>query len=183
MAGCTSEPSVQLATPRVQPEALTIRPGDTVGVSFPGAPNLNTTQKVRVDGRIALPVVGEVVVEGMTSAGLQEELIKLYSPQLQIKEVAVSVSSSITVYVTGSVVRPGKIISDGPITALEAVMEAGGFDITKADMKKVTVIRKEEGGTKNYIVNLKLILDGKDTKSFFLKQSDIVYVPVKFDLF
>ena len=172
-----------MTTPRVQTEALTIRPGDTVGVSFPGAPNLNTTQKVRVDGRITLPVVGEVVAEGMTSAELQAQLMRLYAPQLQIKEVAVSVSSSITVYVTGLVMRPGKIVSDGPITALEAVMEAGGIDINKADMKKVTVIRKEEDGTKNYIVNLKLILDGKDTKSFFLKQSDIVYVPEKFNLF
>ncbi len=57
--------------------------------------------------------------------------------------------------------RPGKISSDHPITALEAIMEAGGFDYTKANLKNVKVIRQEGSQTKNYILNLKRVMEGK----------------------
>ena len=86
----------------------------------------------------------------------------LYAPQLTSKEVTVEVqSSSFPVYVTGAVLRPGKISSDHPITALEAIMEAGGFDYTKANLKNVEVIRQEGNQTKNYILNLKRVMEGK----------------------
>jgi protein involved in polysaccharide export with SLBB domain len=83
-------------------------------------------------------------------------------PQLSSKEVTVEVqSSSIPVYVTGAVLRPGKITSDHPITALEAIMEAGGFDYTKANLKAVVIIRQEGNQTKKYNLNLKLEMEGK----------------------
>jgi len=47
----------------------------------------------------------------------------------------------------------GKIMSDRPITALEAIMEAGGFDYTKANLKAVTVIRTENGQTEHHKLN------------------------------
>jgi protein involved in polysaccharide export with SLBB domain len=92
-------------------------------------------------------------------------------------------SSSFPVYVTGAVLRPGKITSDHPITALEAIMEAGGFDYTKANLKAVEVVRQEGDQTKNYTLNLKLTMEGKVNKPFYLKPSDIVYVPEKFSWF
>jgi hypothetical protein len=92
---------------------------------------------------------------GMTPAELEKEIIKLYSSQLVPKEVTVTVvSSSFPVFVSGAVIRPGKILSDHPITALEAIMEAGGFDYTKANLGHVTVIRNEGGRVKNYTLNL-----------------------------
>lgn len=166
------------------PDVLTIREGDVLKIAFPGAPNLDTTQQVRRDGRITLSMVGEYKAAGLTPSDLEKELIKAYSSQLVSKEVTVTVvSSSFAVFVTGAVMKPGKIISDRPITALEAIMEAGGFDPVKADMKAVVVIRNEEGGTRNYPLNLKLILEGKSSVPFYLKQSDIVYVPTKFSWF
>jgi len=100
------------------------------------------------------------------------------------KEVTVQVvSSSCPVYVTGAVIRPGKILADHPITVLEAIMEAGGFDYAKADLANVTVIREENSQTKNIVINLKLVLSGKQATPFHLKPSDIVYVPVKFSWF
>ena len=166
------------------PDVLTIREGDVLKIAFPGAPNLDTTQQVRRDGRITLSMVGEYKAAGLTPSDLEKELIKAYSSQLVSKEVTVTVvSSSFAVFVTGAVMKPGKIISDRPITALEAIMEAGGFDPIKADMKAVVVIRNEEGGTKNYPLNLKLVLEGKSSVPFYLKQSDIVYVPTKFSWF
>jgi protein involved in polysaccharide export with SLBB domain len=74
-------------------------------------------------------------------------------------------------------------MSDHPITALEAIMEAGGYDYTKADLKGVTIIRHEGNSTTNYIVNLKRVVDGKSSESFYLKPGDIVIVPERFSWF
>ena len=82
-----------------------------------------------------------------------------------------------------AVMRPGKIMADRPLTALEAIMEAGGFDNNSADMEAVVVIRKEGDKTVNHTVNLKLVLEGKATGSFYLKPSDILYIPKKFSWF
>ena len=104
--------------------------------------------------------------------------------QISSKEVIVFVqSSSFPVFVSGAVIHPGKILSDHPITALEAVMEAGGFDYNTANLKSVKVIRNENGVMKNYVVNLKSILDGNANKPFYLKPSDIVYVPERLQIF
>jgi polysaccharide export outer membrane protein len=121
---------------------------------------------------------------GMTPVALEKKLVDLYAPQLSSKQVSVQVvSSSLTVYVTGMVLRPGKVLSDHPLTALEAVMEAGGFDYTKANLKDVTVIRQEGNAMKNYRVNLKDVLKGKENTPFYLKPDDIVYVPERFSMF
>jgi polysaccharide export outer membrane protein len=166
------------------PEVQTVREGDVLKISFPGAPNLDTTQQIRRDGRITLSMVGEVMAAGLTPTELEKELIKLYSSQLLSKEVTVTViSSSFVVFVTGAVLRPGKIVSDHSISAFEAIMEAGGFDNARADLKAVVVIRQEGGQTKKYSVNLRLVLEGKQSEPFYLKPFDIIYVPVKFSWF
>lgn len=163
---------------------IPLREGDTLKVSFPGAANLDTTQQVRTDGKIVLPVVGEMTVVGMTPAALEKELVRRYSTQLLSKEVTVAVeSSTFVVYVTGAVLRPGKISSNRPLTALEAVMEAGGFDYQKANQTSVKVIRHENGQTRSFPVNLKLEMQGKPGGSFALKPSDIVFVPESFTWF
>ena len=165
-------------------ESIVLREGDVVKIAFPGAPNLNTTQTIRRDGRIALQLIGEVQAAGMTPSDMEKELIKLYGPQLQTKEVTVGVeSSAFSIYVTGAVLRPGKIISDRPLTALEAIMEAGGFDYNKANLKKVAVYRRQGGRTDHYKLNLKGVLDGEQGEQFDLKPSDIIYVPERFQWF
>jgi polysaccharide export outer membrane protein len=173
------------APPGAQAEALTIREGDVLKIEFPSAQNLDTTQQVRRDGEITLSIVGEVHAAGLKPTELQKELIRLYSTQLLSKEVTVTVvSSSFAVFVTGAVMHPGKILSDRPISALEAIMEAGGFDNTKADLKAVVVIRQgADGRTKNTTLDLKAVIEGKEDEPFYLKASDIVYVPEKFSWF
>jgi polysaccharide biosynthesis/export protein len=190
-AGCQTLPPVSTpasATDRGEPakqsEMLVLREGDDLRISFPGAPNLDTTQRVRTDGRITLSMVGEVVAAGMTPSDLEKKLLELYSSQLVSKEVTVTVvSSSFSVIVSGAVLKPGKIVSDHPISALEAVMEAGGFDGTKADMRAVKILRVQGGVTKNFVVDLKAALEGRQTEPFYLKRSDIVFVPEKFSWF
>ena len=164
--------------------AIALREGDVLKITFPGAPNLDTTQTIRADGKLVLPVVGEITVAGMTPTELEKDLINRYSSQLLSKEVHVTVeSSSFVVYVTGAVLRPGKISSNHSLSALEAIMEAGGPDYSKANLKAVTVTRLEEGRFKTYTLNLKLALAGKPTGPFPLKPSDIVKVPEKFSWF
>jgi polysaccharide export outer membrane protein len=136
------------------------------------------------DGKINLPLIGDVDAVGLTTAELEKKLVDLYAPQLSSKQITVQVqSSSFPFYVTGMVLHPGKILTDHPITALEAVMEAGGFDYSKADLKDVTVIRRENGIMKNYKLNLKAVLDGRQSDPFYLKPDDIVYVPERFNMF
>lgn len=183
--GCeTPPPPSPMTAANSQPEVLTIREGDVLKISFPGAPTLDTQQQVRRDGRITMPLGGEVVAAGLTPNGLEQDLLKVYAAQLVSKEVSVTVvSSTFTVFVSGAVVRPGKIVSDHPLTALEAVMEAGGFDRTKADMRAVVVTRQDASQYKNYTVDLKSVLDGKQTEPFYLKPADVVYVPELFSWF
>jgi polysaccharide export outer membrane protein len=166
------------------PATYVLREGDILKISFPGSPDLNSVQQIRTDGKITLPLVGEVQAAGLTPGNLQKHLMDLYAPQLASKEVTVEVqSSSFPVYVTGAVLRPGKIVSDHPITALEAIMEAGGPDYTKANLKNVTVIRQEGNQTKNYKLNLKRVMEGQAGEPFYMKPADIIFVPEKFSWF
>ena len=153
-------------------------------ITFPGAPNLNTDAVIRRDGRVSLPMVGEFKAAGLTPPAMEKQLLELYGPQLQTKEVSVAVmSAAFPVYVTGAVLRPGKILADRPLTALEAVMEAGGFDYTKANLKAVRVMRTSGGRTDHYTLNLKRVLNGQQSQQFSIKPYDIIYVPEKFSLF
>jgi polysaccharide export outer membrane protein len=188
LTGCDTTQAGKPATPasveQAHKEMIILREGDMLKISFPGSPSFDTVQQIRRDGKINMELVGEVDAAGLTPEELQEKLIKLYATQLTSKEVTVTVqSSAFPVFVTGQVMHPGKIMSDHPLTALEAVMEAGGFVEATANMKAVQVIRLENGTVKNFTVNLKLALQGKASQPFYLKPSDILYVPERFSMF
>ena len=166
------------------PEVITLREGDVLKISFPANPNLNTTQPIRRDGMISMPLVGELKAAGRTPKQLEKDLANAYSTQLLSKEVTVEVqSSTFPVYVSGAVLRPGKIVTDHSLTALEAVMEAGGPDYAKADLKRVVVVRQEADRSQKYTLNLKLVMEGKGGEPFYLKPGDTIYVPEKFTWF
>jgi polysaccharide biosynthesis/export protein len=166
-----------------KPDVIVLHEGDTVRITFPGAPTLNAVQQIRRDGRITLPLIGEFKAAGLTPPEMEKELVKQYGPQLQSKEVTVSVdSSAFPIYVTGAVLRPGKILSDRPLTALEAIMEAG-VDYNRANLKSVRIVRTENGKTEHLTLNLKEVLKGSGGNEFKLKPQDIIYVPEKFSWF
>lgn len=188
-AGCQTSAVVATPAPAQSaaegpPPAQSLREGDVVQVSFPGAPSLDTKQQIRMDGRITLPIIGDVVAAGLTPAELQKELVKQYAPQLVSKEVTVTVASStFSVVVSGAVMHPGKVVSDRPLSALDAVMLAGGFDPSRANMKAVLVIRQEGKHTQRFTVDLRGAISGQPGAPFPLEQGDIVYVPQKFSWF
>ena len=165
-------------------EVITLRESDVLKISFPANTTLNTTQTIRRDGMISMPLIGEVKAAGKTPKQLEADLVDLYSTQLLSKEVTVEVqSSTFPVYVTGSVLKVGKIVSDHPMTAFEAIMEAGGFDYAKANLKAVVVIRQEGDHVRKFTLNLKLVMEGKAGVPFYLKPGDTIFVPEKFTWF
>ncbi|HEY1847818.1 MAG TPA: polysaccharide biosynthesis/export family protein [Opitutaceae bacterium] len=183
-AGCHTADTGLLPQDAAPMAAQTLRAGDVIKVAFPGSPSLDSTQTIRPDGRITMQQVGEVKAAGETPSDLEKELLQKYSSLIVSKEISVSVvSATFPVFVSGAVIKPGKVESDHPITALQAVMEAGGFDSSKADTKSVVVIRQLDGQSKNFTLNLQKVLDGKSGESFYLRASDIVYVPEKFSWF
>jgi len=159
----------------------TLQEGDIIQVAFAGSTNLNTTQRIQLDGEISLQFVGKLKAAGKTPTELEKALTQLYQPQLRGAEsiTVTVVTSSAAVYVTGAVLRPGKIPLDRPFTVLDAIMEAGGVDNSRAKLSGVTVLRVEGGQRVARKINLKRALEGKDSFLFYLKPSDIVYVPEK----
>jgi polysaccharide biosynthesis/export protein len=182
--GCETGQPKPTAVP-AHSEQLILREGDVVKVSFPGSPNLDTTEQIRRDGKIALQLVGEISAVDVTPSELETNISNAYGDQLSSKQVTVVVvSSSIPVYVTGAVLRPETITSDHPITAFEAVMQAGGPDYSKANLKDVRVIRFENGHEHTYILNLKAVIGGDEhVEPFYLKPYDTIYVPERFQMF
>jgi polysaccharide export outer membrane protein len=167
----------------LHPESLVLREGDVVKITFPGSPNMNTTQQIRRDGKISLQLVGEIQATGMTTTDLEKKLAELYDKQLLTKEVNVVLeSSAFYVYVTGAVGKAGKVVSDRPLTVLEAVIDAG-VDYSKANLKAVTVIRRQGSHQEYHTLNLKKVLQGQATEQFYLKPSDIIFVRERFTWF
>ena len=165
------------ASSATETETQRLLEGDDVRVAFPSVPNLDTTQKIRTDGKITLPLIGEVNAAGLTTSELQKILVDRYASELVSNQVTVSIAaSSFPVYVTGAVMKPGEVRCDRPTTVWEAVMKAGGFDPLKARLDKVFIIRRGEG---KIPVNLQRVMEGKDKDSILLKPSDTVQVPDK----
>ena len=183
LCGChTAEPTLPAAAAAASKEAQSVRlnSGDVVQINFPGSPNLNTMERVRLDGKLALPLVGEVPAVGKTPRQLQADLQELYSKHLQVNEVSVIVvSTSASIFVGGAVNHPGRIPMERPMTVLDAIMEAGGFDPRRANVKKVSVIRQKEGRYSRHYLNLKPVLKGEDVPPFQLEPFDTVFVPEK----
>ncbi len=186
IAGCqTVKPSTQSTQSEPAPpeplleSALTLGPGDGIDIKFFHTPELNDTQTVRPDGKITLQLIGEVTVQGKTPEELRSELIRLYTPELRNPEIAVIVRSlsDRRVYVGGEVNKPGIIPMPARLTALEAIIEAGGFKMETAKVKSVVVIRQREGKFHGSLIDFSGTPNGEAGPPFYLQPRDIIYVP------
>jgi polysaccharide export outer membrane protein len=158
--------------------AMRIVPGDELEINVFGAPELSLIQRVRPDGMISARLFGDIQAAGKTPVELQQALKDLYATQLQIKAVTVVARTSAAAYVTGAVMNPGRVELVRPMTALDAVMEAGGFDHKSgARLAKVRVLRTEGDRVQTYLLDFEEILEGKDSSPFYMKPFDTIYVP------
>ena len=156
--------------------AGTLTAGDVIRVTYPGAPELNTVQKIEATGKVSLPTVGSVTAQGKSVASLQSQLTGLYQSHLQNPTVLVAVETAASgVYVSGEVMKPGKVPLDRPMTAFEAIMEAGGFS-KFANPKQVVVVRNQGGKHQRYALNLSDTLSGASDSAFYVRPYDTIYV-------
>jgi polysaccharide export outer membrane protein len=157
--------------------------GDTIEIRYFYTPELNKTQIVRPDGKIVLQLVGEVVAAGKTPNELTQELLKKYVKFLKQIDIAIFIESygSRTVYVGGEVNNPGEVPILMGLTALEAVMLAGGVNSTTASLSKVVIVRQQGGKYVRHVLDLEEVLQGNDDKPFFLMPGDLVYVPSRIE--
>lgn len=177
------------ATPQIASGAVSAPPadvpvvlaaGDMIRLTFPGAPELNQSQKIRSDGRISLPMVGEISAAGKRPMELQRQLKGLFEPQLQNSEVVVTLESGpLPVFLSGAVRRPGRMVFDRPTNLLEVITEAGGFT-PQANIRKVRVIRLVKGQHQSQIVDLKPALSGQTTQAFYVHPNDVIHVGENF---
>ena len=159
------------------PTKVTLVAGDVVKLSFPGAPDLNQSQKIRTDGKINLPLIGEVDAAGRSISKLQEELASRYKPQVKDSTVIVTLESSVTqVVVSGAVSKPAKLVFDRPTTVFQAIMEAGGTT-EYGSMKNVHLVRLVNGQQRTLILDLRPTLGGAATRPFYVRDGDVIYIP------
>ena len=176
--GCeSSEPYSPIPAEAYSPRpAGTLTAGDVIRVTYPGAPELNTVQKIEATGKVSLPTVGSVTAQGKSVASLQSQLTGLYQSHLQNPTVLVAVETAASgVYVSGEVMKPGKVPLDRPMTAFEAIMEAGGFS-KFANPKQVVVVRNQGGKHQRYALNLSDTLSGASDSAFYVRPYDTIYV-------
>ena len=150
--------------------------GDTIRLTFAGAPEMNGMQKIRSDGKISLAMVGEATAAGRTLPQLQNELTALYKAQLQNPAVVVTLEmSGNAVIISGEVAAPGRRVFDRPTTLLEAIMEAGGFT-EFANKRKVRITRVEGGQYRTETVDMSGALKGESTPVVYVRGGDIITV-------
>jgi polysaccharide export outer membrane protein len=141
---------------------------------------LNQTRIVGPDGVVSLQLIGSVEVVGRTVEDITSEVTKRYSTELVQPQVTVAVKeySGLKVYVGGEVNQPGMQIYRGGLTALQAVVAAGGFK-TSASLSSVVLIHKGPSGEPIAgLVDLSRVLKHAELdRDVALAPADIVFVP------
>ncbi len=161
---------------------VALSPGDIIDVKFPYASEFNETLTILPNGKIIMPLAGEVMAAGKTPVALQKELFDIYSGQLQHPELAVIVRSLYErrVFVGGEVNTPGAVPLPGNLSVLEAIMEAGGFIMDNADVSDILVMRQRNGEKVVLVLDYEDVLDGQAANQpFYLQPQDVVFVPRK----
>jgi polysaccharide biosynthesis/export protein len=189
LGGCASNQSAQTpsafvmpAQPQEQTEYI-IQPGDSIDVSFYFHPDNNQQNLlVRPDGKIYLPVIGEVQAGGLTAPQLAESIQKRSSVTLRDPKVAVNLRTmnQTRIFVGGEVARPGFVNYSPGMTAVQALMQVGGWK-DSADLKEVVLLQRV-GDTGNEYRPTKIDLqrvvhDGEVKSDIVLNPSDIIVLP------
>lgn len=157
--------------------------GDSLSVSVWKSPELSLNVPVRPDGRISVPLVGDVLASGKTTAELALELQKNYEKYVRSPQVTVVVLNPISgmylqrVRITGAVNNPISIEYRPGMTVLDLVLEASGLT-EFASGNRAKLYRKTGDSVEAYDVYFDDILKrGKLESNYELNPSDILTVP------
>jgi len=157
-----------------------IGPKDELEISVTGWEEVSKTVRVSEDGKINLPYLGVIVVEGLTISQLEMKLSELLEKDyIQNPQVTVFISKFLSkiVYVDGAVGSPGTYELRGRQYLMQIITQAGG--ITPEAGKEIHVIRHHNDGTSN---SLKISIDDLYYKvdanlNIPLEPGDIINVP------
>ena len=151
-----------------------------IEVQFRYTPEFNQTVTVQPDGYISLEIGGDLKVAGLTVEESRQAVLRQANKRLQDPVASVLLKEFQKPYlvVAGEVAQPGKIEMREKVTALQAIMLAGGMKET-AKSSQVVVFRKINSDTAEVkLLNLKSIKRTADLENdLTLQAGDMVYVP------
>jgi polysaccharide export outer membrane protein len=161
------------------PPSYQIGPNDVLSIYVWKEPDLTRDVTVTPDGKIAFPLIGEVVAEGKNVIQLKQVITDKLQNFVTAPEVTVIVkeSRSRTIYTIGKVTRPGPYPLAPGMTVLQALAAAGGFG-EWADTKHVLIIRREGRKETQFKFNYKEYTSGDNPgQNIQLKPGDTIVVP------
>ena len=165
----------QIATP----SDFVIGESDVLNVNVWKEPEISQTVVVRPDGKISLPLIGEVLVSGLTPVQTQTLLANKLQSILTNPQVTVTVTEirSRVVFITGEVVKPGAYPLLVPTTILQLISNASGLG-QFANKKGIFVLRTVDGKQQKFPFNYSQVIKGeKQEQNILLHPGDTVVVP------
>jgi len=183
--GCApvSREALDEAAKPVSKEFL-LGPEDVLEVTVWRNQDLSRIVVVRPDGKISLPLIGDVQASGLNASQVAAKIAARLTEFKENPNVSVSLKevNSYFIFVLGEVLKPGKYPLKSYATVLQGVSMAGGFTMY-ASRNKMQVIRTHtnEGGQENQIripVPYNELVSGKgEIENFILKSGDTIVVP------
>jgi len=168
-------------SPLIVTQDYIIGPEDVLEISVWKNQDLSKVVAVRPDGRISLPLIGEVNAVGKTPAQLTEEIsakLKEYKENPQVSIVVKEVNSY-SVFVLGEVAKPGRYLLKSKTTLLQGITIAGGFT-QMAARNKLVVFRFRVNGSGEEKIKASyddIVLRDGSLQNIELKPGDTVVVP------
>jgi len=161
-------------------DAYVIGANDVLAINVWKEPDITRSVPVRSDGKISLPLAGELQAGGQTPRQLEQEITKRLKSYISDPEVTVIVteSKSQKINILGMVARPGTYLLSGSTTVLDAIAMTGGFkDFAK--QKSIYILRPNPDGTqKRFAFNYKEVIKGKSLEqNIRLLPGDTIVVP------
>jgi polysaccharide export outer membrane protein len=174
--------SLAAQTPRAVSEkpVYSIAPGDGLQLFVWREAELTRDVTVRLDGKISVPLLGDVQAGGRTPEQLANEIATGLKRFLAAPQVTVSVreANASRFFVMGHVTRPGVYPLAGRTTVLQALALAGGLaEFAKSD--RIMLIREDQGADNMVIVNYKKLEAGTEVaqNNVLLRPGDTILVP------
>jgi polysaccharide export outer membrane protein len=153
---------------------------DVLAINVWKEPDLSRTVPVRPDGKITLPLIGDIGASGNTSKQLQANIEQGLSKYISKPAVTVIVqeAKSHKFNIVGEVQKPGAYVMTSPMTVLDAIALAGGFR-EWAKVKSIYVLRTDTNGVRTKLAfNYKKVIKGDDrAQNVRLQPGDTVVVP------
>jgi polysaccharide export outer membrane protein len=176
-AGCAST-QVTPMTAEVPKGEYRIGREDVIEVVVFREPELSRVVPVRPDGKISLPLAGEMDAAGKTTAELQVGIAKLLSAYVREPAVSVLVRevNASRIFVLGEVIRPGGFPLRGPMTVVQAIALAGGRTAYAGD-RVVWLREKADGSKEKATLSFSEMVKGEASGALWLASGDVLYVP------